>query len=133
MLCHFCLFFMLCSRCFQPSGKIGLRAPQAQPESSMTIYICIFVPLPQSHFTKLLIRAFLFEPCHCSYIFVPCLAFRIHVASDLNKTISFVVKQYRSLDFVRSRFTRAHLLEQGFPTWGTCTPRGTFAYPKGYI
>jgi len=21
----------------------------------------------------------------------------------------------------------------GFPTWGTCTPRGTFAYPKGYI
>jgi len=24
-------------------------------------------------------------------------------------------------------------LEQGFPTWGTCTPRGTFAYPKGYI
>jgi len=24
-------------------------------------------------------------------------------------------------------------LEQGFPTGGTCTPRGTFAYPKGYI
>jgi len=24
-------------------------------------------------------------------------------------------------------------LVQGFPTWGTCTPRGTFAYPKGYI
>ena len=21
----------------------------------------------------------------------------------------------------------------GFPTWGTCTPGGTFAYPKGYI
>jgi len=24
-------------------------------------------------------------------------------------------------------------LNQGFPTWGTCTPRDTFAYPKGYI
>jgi len=24
-------------------------------------------------------------------------------------------------------------LNQGFPTWGTCTPRGTFADPKGYI
>jgi len=24
-------------------------------------------------------------------------------------------------------------LEQGFPNWGTCTPRGTFTYPKGYI
>ena len=22
---------------------------------------------------------------------------------------------------------------QGFPTWGTCTPGVTFAYPKGYI
>jgi len=25
------------------------------------------------------------------------------------------------------------VLAQGFPTWGTCTPRGTFAYPQGYI
>ena len=24
-------------------------------------------------------------------------------------------------------------LAQGFPTWGPCAPRGTFAYPKGYI
>ena len=24
-------------------------------------------------------------------------------------------------------------LEQGFPNWGTCTPRGTFAYLKRYI
>jgi len=23
--------------------------------------------------------------------------------------------------------------EQGFPTWGTCIPGGTFAYLKGYI
>jgi len=26
-----------------------------------------------------------------------------------------------------------YCLDQGFLTWGTCTPRGTFAYPKGYI
>jgi len=24
-------------------------------------------------------------------------------------------------------------LKQGFPTWGSCTHRGTFAYMKGYI
>jgi len=24
-------------------------------------------------------------------------------------------------------------INQGFPNWGTCTPRGTFAYLKGYI
>jgi len=24
-------------------------------------------------------------------------------------------------------------LAQWFPTWGTCTPRSTFVYPKGYI
>jgi len=23
-------------------------------------------------------------------------------------------------------------VDQGFPTWGTCTPGGAFAYPKGY-
>jgi len=26
-----------------------------------------------------------------------------------------------------------YLLEQGFPTWGTRTPKGTFACVKGYI
>ena len=24
-------------------------------------------------------------------------------------------------------------VNQWFPTWGTCTPRGTFPYLKGYI
>jgi len=24
------------------------------------------------------------------------------------------------------------MLEHRFPTWDTCTPTGTFAYPKGY-
>ena len=26
-----------------------------------------------------------------------------------------------------------NLLEQGFPNWGTCTPRGTFRLLKEYI
>ena len=30
-------------------------------------------------------------PCHCLYIFVPCLAFRVHVAGNPNQKISFVV------------------------------------------
>ena len=46
---------------------------------------------PRSPFTNLT-RALFFGPCHCSYIFIPCLAFRVHVAGDLNKTIlSFIV------------------------------------------
>jgi len=32
---------------------------------------------------------------------------------------------------LRSIFALA--LGKGFPTWRTCTPGGTFAYPKGYI
>jgi len=46
---------------------------------------------PRSHFTKLLTRDLFIEPCQCSHVYVPCLAFRVHVAGDLNKTISFVV------------------------------------------
>ena len=30
-------------------------------------------------------------------------------------------------------FANENILEQGFPTWGTFTPRGAFAYPKGCI
>ena len=37
------------------------------------------------------------------------LAFCVHAAGGLNKKISFVAKRF--LDFVRSHFTRAHLLE----------------------
>ena len=25
------------------------------------------------------------------------------------------------------------ILDQGFPNWGTCIPRGTFRFLKGYI
>jgi len=29
--------------------------------------------------------------------------------------------------------TKGVVLYQGSPTWGTCTPRGTLAYPQGYV
>jgi len=53
------------------------------------VYLCHH---PRSHFTKLLTRALFFGPYHCSYVFVPCLAFRVHVAGedDLNTTTTFV-------------------------------------------
>ena len=50
-------------------------------------FVCLFHQ-PRSHFTKLLTRALFFGPCHCSYIFVPCLAFRVHVTGDLGLWIS---------------------------------------------
>jgi len=55
--------------------------------------LLMFVPPPtvRSHFTKMLTRAIFFGPCHCLYIFIPCLSFHVHVTGDLNKTISFVV------------------------------------------
>ena len=97
--------FQMCSWCFQEhSGDSGTQAPRTQPESSITIYIserelACYVYLchhPRSHFNKLLTRNMLFGPCHCSYIFVPCLAFHVHVAGDLDKTISFVVDVLQS-------------------------------------
>jgi len=92
------------------------------PESSITIDIAerelvCFVHLchhPGSQFTKLFTRAIFIRRNHCSYIFVPRLAFRVHVAGDMNKTISFVVDR-RYLDFVRSCLTRAHPLETELP------------------
>jgi len=47
--------------------------------------------------------------CYYSSIFIPCLAFRIHVASDLNQKLSFVASVF--LHCVRSRFIWAHPLE----------------------
>ena len=64
------------------------------------VYLCHH---HRSHFTKLLTRAIFFGPCHCSYVFVPCLAFRVRFAGDLNKTISFVV------DALSTSFARALL------------------------
>jgi len=63
-------------------GKSGLAC---------CVYLC---HRPRSHFTMSLTWALFIGPCHCSYIFVPCLAFCVHVAGDLNKTISFVVSVF---------------------------------------
>ena len=98
MLCHFCLFFKLCSWCFQqPSGYSGIWASRASPESWITIYIrdrelaCFVCLCHHSRPPQLLTRALFIGSFHCSYIFVLCLAFPVHVAGDLNKTLSFVV------------------------------------------
>jgi len=52
--------------------------------------------------------------CHCSYVFVPCLAFRVHVAGDLNQ--KNIVRSKRCVDTVRLRFTRAHPLKPELPS-----------------
>jgi len=56
------------------------------------------------------------------------------------KTINLIIFYNISLPYLRlpcEPFTSPSLttqaVEQGFPTWGTCTPRGTFAYPKWYL
>jgi len=41
-------------------------------------------------------------------------------------------KQYSIRDSMQCTCLRlAYSLHQRFPTWGTCTPRGTFSCPKG--
>ena len=73
-------------------------------------FLCMFVPPPRVPFHQVNLGSF-FGPCHCSYIFIPCLAFRVHVAGDLNKTISFIVGVPTTL------FARARAFEKNF-TWG---------------
>ena len=47
----------------------------------------------------------------------------------VNKLISKISRQIKH-DQTRSIL---YTLHQGFPNWGTCTPRGTFARFRGYI
>jgi len=81
------------------------------------VYLCHH---HRSHLTKLLTRALFFGPCHCSYVFVPCLDYRVHFAGDLNKTISFVVGALSSY-FVRAllglRGARRNFLRRGLKFW----------------
>ena len=95
---------------FDRSISIFWSISIADNASLLALYICATTHGP--HFTKLLSRALFFWPCQCTYKFIPCLAFRVHVAGDLNKTI---VRSRRSLDFVRSRFTRGHPFEPELP------------------
>jgi len=57
-------------------------------ELACFVYLCHH---PRSQFISLFTQAIFIWPYHCSYIFVTCLAFRVHAAGDLNKPISFVV------------------------------------------
>jgi len=57
-------------------------------ELACFVYLCHH---PRSQFTKLFTQALFIGPYHCPYVFVPCQAFCVRVAGDLNKIISFVV------------------------------------------
>jgi len=93
MLSHFCLFFKLCSGVFNnpvATPALGLLDLFVTRIFDYDLYwrtqaclLCIFVPS--------LTRALFTGPCHCLWIFVPFLTFRVHIAGNLNKTISFVV------------------------------------------
>jgi len=96
MLCHFSHFLSCVHGVFnspvatpayglRPCFRLRITSANA---SLLALYVC---STTHPHFTKLLTRALFFEPCHCSYIFAPCLTFRVHVTGDLNKPISFVV------------------------------------------
>jgi len=65
-----------------------------------------FLPL-ETKKTAFFARALFFGPCHCSYIFVPCLVFRVRVAGDLNKTIAFLVG-FLSTSFARVLLVLIH-------------------------
>ena len=57
-------------------------------------------------------------------------AWNLHIFQKFSlQQFSFPVQIMLTCYFVSKFF----ILMQGFPTWGTCTPRGTYAYPKGYI
>jgi len=55
-----------------------------------TCLLCIFVP-PFTSLIKLVNAGSFTGLCHCSYIFVSCLAFRVHIAGNMNKKLSFVI------------------------------------------
>jgi len=50
-----------------------------------------------------------------------------------DSTITASTKTIERLPKNSITFSYKEALGQGFPTWGTCTPRCTFAHPKGYI
>jgi len=56
-------------------------------------WVAYFVHLCHNplHWLRFLTRTICTEPCQCSCIVVPCLAFRVYFAGELNKKISFVV------------------------------------------
>jgi len=79
--------------------------------------VCVSVPLPEFYFITWLLFLFTSE-----FNQIVCNVSRFAVRAT---TLLLVV--------IKSIFAICVKLNQGFPTCGTCTPRGTFAYLKGYI
>ena len=92
-------------RGLSPRSSILIMIHIVQRELICSVYLCHH-PL---HLLKLLNRDLFIVPCYCSYILVPCLAFCVHFAGDLNQKISFVVG-------VLLRFTRTYSTEPGLPS-----------------
>ena len=112
ILCHFSQFILSCVlRVF--NSAVATSAQRLLGLSRVFDYdlywrreselaCCLYLyHQPRSHFTTLLTWVLFIGPCHCSYIFVPCLAFCAHIAGDGNKTASSVVgvlSTYLALD-----------------------------------
>jgi len=57
----------------------------------------------------------------------------VHQGATLERNEKFV-KLFNSQTYKKKSFDKnLNVLKQMLPTWGSCTPGGTFAYPKGYI
>jgi len=100
MLCHFCLFFLSCvlgvfnSPVATPAYRLLGLHPSfrlrfiSENASLHDLYVFSTIHGPTS-------LSFYPGPFHLAlslfYIFVPYLAFHVHVAGDLIKTISFVI------------------------------------------
>jgi len=100
MLCHFCLFLSRVLGVFNSlvatpaHGLLGLSSNLrlryiSENASLLVLYICATTDGATS--LSCYLGLLTFGPCHCSYIFVPCPAFRVHVVGDLNNITSFVV------------------------------------------
>jgi len=57
--------------------------------------------------------------------------FLLYFIVDVSFDSSLFVQVLHSA--IHDTILQSHGIEHGFPTWDTCTPGGTFAYPKGYI
>ena len=114
MLCHFCLFLSCVLGVFNTrqwrlrhAGSLGLARvfdyDLYRRMRACFVYLCHH---PRSRSTKLLTQALFFGPCRLSLFIYLRLAIRVHVAGDLNKTISFV--DVLSTSFVRALLGLIH-------------------------
>jgi len=108
------------------------------PVSSRYFYLCsASVLLP---YTKLIVCihtcVHLFGRVSTKYPFIVNIKLFTAPITNIFKYVHGRIIFHRRLHaVVRSQVVHSDFdgLNQGFPTWGTCTLRGTFAYLKGYI